>query len=355
VILVSPADGISIGLERERSGTFRPKERERAVTGYRVVLLLSPEERRAALEDDVATGLSAARKRIPSKWHYDAEGSRLFGEITTLPEYYLTRRERAILGRHAAEIVARAGADTLVELGAGTSEKTRLLLDAMSAAGSLNRVVVLDVDEPTLRTSAERLSREYPGAEVVAVVADLERHLGQLPSEGRRMIAFLGSSIGNFRPDERSALLRGLGAGMRAGDTFLLGTDLVKEPARLEAAYDDSRGVTARFSLNVLAVLNRELGADFDPEGFRHVAAWDPRNEWIDIRLRSLRAQRVRIETLDLEVRFDEDEELCTEISAKFRHERLVRELADAGLALAASWTDEDGDFAVALARAKAR
>jgi L-histidine Nalpha-methyltransferase len=326
-----------------------------AVAEPQLLRLLTPGGRRAALERDVAVGLTATPKRLPPKWHYDAEGSRLFAEITELPEYYLTRRERSILERHAAAITDRSGADTLVELGSGTSEKTQLLLDPIADGGRLHRIVLVDVDEQTLSASAERLSRSYPEAEVVAVVGDLEGQLGQLPSEGRRMVAFLGSSIGNFRPHERAALLRSVRAGLRPGETFLLGTDLVKDPARLRAAYDDASGVTARFSLNLLAVLNRELGADFDREAFRHVAAWDAQREWVDIRLRSLRGQRVRIEALDLDVCFDEGEELHTEISAKFRRAGLRRELDAAGLNLAGWWTDDAGDFALSLSRSTGR
>jgi len=317
-----------------------------------VEVLLGPEERRAALERDVREGLMATPKRLPPKWHYDAEGSRLFGEITRLPEYYLTRAEREILAARSDEIAAVSGADTLVELGAGTSEKTRLLLDALRDAGRLERVVVVDVDEETLRESAERLAGEYPGAAVHGVVGDLEEHLDALPREGRRLVAFLGSSIGNFEAPERAAFLRRLRETMEPGESFLLGTDLVKDPARLQAAYDDAAGVTPRFSLNLLSVLNRELEADFDPARFRHVPRWDPERELVDIRLRSLAPQRVRIGALGLEVEFAEGEELHTETSAKFRREGVERELGHAGFVLRKCWTDEAGDFALSLSGA---
>jgi L-histidine N-alpha-methyltransferase len=317
-----------------------------------VEVLLGPEERRAALERDVREGLMATPKRLPPKWHYDAEGSRLFGEITRLPEYYLTRAEREILAARSDEIAAVSGADTLVELGAGTSEKTRLLLDALRDAGRLERVVVVDVDEETLRESAERLAREYPDAAVHGVVGDLEEHLDALPRQGRRLVAFLGSSIGNFEAPERAAFLCRLRETMEPGESFLLGTDLVKDPARLHAAYDDAAGVTPRFSLNLLSVLNRELDADFDPARFRHVPRWDPERELVDIRLRSLAPQRVRIGALGLEVEFAEGEELHTETSAKFRREGVERELRDAGFALRECWTDEAGDFALSLSGA---
>ncbi len=317
-----------------------------------VEVLLGPDERRAALERDVRVGLAASPKRLPPKWHYDSEGSRLFGEITRLPEYYLTRAEREILERRAGEIAAASGADTLVELGAGTSEKTRLLLDALRAAGRLERIVVVDVDEETLRESAERLAREYPGAAVHGVVGDLEEHLDALPRAGRRLVAFLGSSIGNFEVPERAVFLRRLRETMEPGESFLLGTDLVKDAARLHAAYDDAAGVTPRFSLNLLHVLNRELDADFEPARFRHVPRWDPERELVDIRLRSLAPQRVRIGALGLEVEFAEGEDLHTETSAKFRRPGVERELRDAGFALREWWTDEAGDFALSLSEA---
>jgi L-histidine N-alpha-methyltransferase len=330
--------------------------REGRVTGATVpgpafTVLLGAGERRAALERDVRRGLAAQPKQLPPKWHYDEEGSRLFDEITRLPEYYLTRTERSILRSDAADIGAHAGADTLVELGAGTSEKTRLLLDAMRRGAGLRRIVVLDVDEATLAASAAQLAGEYPEADVHAVVGDIERHLAALPGDGRRLVAFLGSSIGNFAPAERLRLFAQLAAVLRRGESFLVGVDLVKDVDRLEAAYDDAAGVTARFSLNVLAVLNRELDADFDLDAFRHVAFWDAENEWIDIRLRSLREQRVHVRALDLEVAFAAGEELHSEISAKFRRDGIERELAAAGLEPAGWWSDPAGDFGLSLSR----
>jgi len=317
-----------------------------------IAVLLGPQDRLAALEHDVREGLTATPKRLPPKWHYDEEGSRLFSLITELPEYYLTRCEREILEARAGEIASKSGADTLVELGAGTSQKTRLLLDAMRDAGMLRRIVLLDVDEATLRTSAAQLAEEYAGVEVRGVVGDIQRHLGELPRGGRRMVAFLGSSIGNFLPRERGEFLAALYAVMEPGETFLLGADLVKDPARLVAAYDDAAGVTARFSLNLLSVLNNELGADFDLWRWEHVPRWDAERELMDIRLRSRAEQVVRFPTLGLEVRFAEGEELHTEISAKFRREGLETELAEAGLEPRAWWTDEAGDFAVSLSLA---
>ncbi len=315
-------------------------------------VLLGPNDRRELLDRDVREGLSDTPKRLATKWHYDEEGSRLFSAITELPEYYLTRRERAILEERAGEIAAASGADTLVELGAGTSTKTRLLLDAFRDRGSLARVVLLDVDETTLRQSAAKLADEYPGVEVHGVVGDIERHLGALPKEGRRMIAFLGSSIGNLNQAERATFLPALRRTMRPDETFLLGIDLVKDPARLVAAYDDAAGVTRNFSLNVLSVLNRELDGNFDLERFRHVPRWDAAEEKIDVRLRSLADQTVRFEALDFEVEFADGEELYTEISVKFRRTGIEGELRTAGFEPTEWWTDRDADFALSLSAA---
>jgi L-histidine N-alpha-methyltransferase len=301
------------------------------------------------LRADARAGLTASPKVLPPKWFYDEEGCRLFDEITQLPEYYPTRTERAILAARAGDIAASTSADTLVELGSGTSEKTRLLLDALSAQGSLRRFVPFDVSEPTLRDAAAAIELEYPGVEVHAVVGDFERHLDRLPAGGTRLVAFLGSTIGNLDPAGRARFYKSLAAGLGPDDALLLGTDLVKDTERLEAAYDDAAGVTAAFNRNVLAVLNRELGADFVPERFAHVAKWDPGEEWIEMRLRSQATQTVRVDELDLDVEFADGEEMRTEISAKFRRQRVEAELAAAGLALTAWWTDPDGDFALSL------
>jgi L-histidine N-alpha-methyltransferase len=244
-------------------------------------------------------------------------------------------------------------ADTLVELGAGTSEKTRFLLDAMSAAGCLRRFVAFDVSESTLRESAVRIADEYPGIDVTAVVGDFDHHLGEIPRGGRRLVAFLGSSIGNFGPDERTAFLGTLRAGLHAGDSFLLGIDLVKDAERLVAAYDDRAGVTAEFNRNVLRVVNRELDADFRPDCFDHVARWNAHEEWIELLLRSRLEQRVTIPGAGLTVQFRRGEELLTEISAKFRPERARDELAAAGFAVRELWTDTRGEFGLTLSAAR--
>jgi L-histidine N-alpha-methyltransferase len=311
---------------------------------------LDPDDAAAALRADVLAGLTATPKKLSPRWFYDERGSELFDEITRLPEYYPTRTERAILGARAGEIAAASGAEVLVELGSGTSEKTRLLLDALRAAGTLRRFVPFDVDPSVLRLAGAALTEEYPGLEVEGVVGDFTRHLGVLPRSGRRMVAFLGSTIGNLEPAPRAAFLAELAATLRPGDSLLLGTDLVKDPARLLRAYDDAAGVTAAFDRNLLAVLNRELKADFDPGAFEHVALWDAAHEWIEMRLRSTAEQVVTVAALDLDVRFVAGEELHTEVSAKFRREGVERELAAAGLRLTSWWTDPAGDFGLSLA-----
>jgi L-histidine N-alpha-methyltransferase len=310
-----------------------------------------PEERAEALRADVRRGLTATHKQLSPQWFYDERGSQLFDEITRLPEYYLTDRERDLLRGRAVEVAELTEANTLVELGSGTSEKTRLLMDALARRGTLRRYVPFDVSEETLRDSAAAIVDEYEGIEVHGVVGDFHRHLSALPEGRRRLVAFLGSTIGNLMPTERTDFVRSIGDVLTPGESLLLGADLVKDVARLEAAYNDSAGVTAAFNKNVLHVLNRELGADFDPDRFEHVARWNDAEEWIEMLLRSTSEQTVRIRELDLEVRFAAGEDLRTEISAKFRRERLERELADASFAVTRWWEHETGDFALLLAR----
>jgi L-histidine N-alpha-methyltransferase len=304
----------------------------------------------AALRSDARTGLTSSPKQLQPRWFYDEAGCLLFDRITCLDEYYLTRREREILVNHADDIAVATGADTLVELGSGTSEKTRILLDAFSEAGALQRFVPFDIAEATLRSAAAAVAAEYPGTSVHAVVGDFEHHAGLLPQEGLRVVAFLGSTIGNLVPAKRAKLLSEIAGNLDDGESLLLGCDLVKDPARLVAAYNDSFGVTAAFNLNVLSVLNRELGAGFDPERFAHVARFDAENEWIEMRLRSLESQTVPVVDLGIEVEFAEGEEMRTEVSTKFRREGIERELDAAGLDLRHFWSDEGGDFGVFLA-----
>jgi L-histidine N-alpha-methyltransferase len=316
----------------------------------RVDVHLEPGAMARALEADVRTGLGATPKTLPPKWFYDDRGSELFEEITRLPEYYPTRTERAILGDHAGDVAELTKADTLVELGSGTSEKTRILLDALTETGTLRRFVPFDVSEQTLRTAAATISDDYDGVAVHAVVGDFEHHLGELPTDGTRVVAFLGSTIGNLAPAPRAEFLADLAASLNPGDALLLGADLVKDADRLVAAYDDAAGITAAFNRNVLQVVNRELAADFDPDAFAHVARWDPVDEWMEMRLRAEGEQRARIARLDLDVHFAAGEEIRTEISAKFRRAGLERELVAAGLRPAEWWTDPAGDFALSLA-----
>ena len=311
---------------------------------------LTPADLEAALRADVAVGLTAQPKSLPPKWFYDPRGSQLFDEITRLPEYYPTRRERDLLASVADEVAAVTRAETLIELGSGTSEKTGLLLAALTSAGSLRRFVPVDVDEVTLTSAAQAIAAAYPGVTVHAVVGDFERHLPLLPRGGRRLVAFLGSTIGNLEPGPRARFLATLAATLSDGDALLLGIDLVKDPARLVAAYDDRAGITAEFNKNVLHVLNRALGAVFDPEAFDHVALWDAESEWMEMRLQARRPLRVHMPALNLTADFAQGEALRTEVSAKFRRERVAAELAAAGLDLMHWWTDPDSDVALTLA-----
>jgi L-histidine N-alpha-methyltransferase len=305
----------------------------------------------AGMAEDVREGLSCPFKELPPKYFYDERGSELFEAITELDEYYPTRAERAILDRRAGEIVAAAGPTTLIELGSGAASKTRCLLDAMSDAGTLETYVPVDISEEITRRIAEELTSEYEGLRVHGIVCDYETHLERVPREEGGLIAFLGGTIGNFRPAPRRSFLARIATLMYPGDRFLLGTDLVKDPAVLELAYNDPAGVTAEFNKNVLHVLNRELDANFEPDAFEHVAFWDADNEWIDIRLRSLAEQFIDLRQLDMRSHFARNEEMRTEISTKFTRERLEASYADAGLELVEWWTDPDELYALSLAK----
>jgi L-histidine N-alpha-methyltransferase len=315
-----------------------------------VDVLVTAEDRDAAMRADVRDGLLSRPRSIPPVWFYDETGSKLFDEITRLPEYYLTRAEKSILTESAGEIVDRASADTLVELGSGTSEKTRLLLDAMAAAGTLERVVLLDISEEILHEAAEGIADRYD-VDVYAVVGDFRTDVSRLPRGGRQLWAFLGSTIGNFVPAERATMFASIRSVLGAGDHLLLGTDLVKNPDRLVAAYDDAEGVTAQFNLNVLAVLNAALGSDFDPGRFEHVALWNDTGSWIEMRLRSSEDQSVEIPDIGIRLELAGGEEILTEISAKFDPDSLARELAAAGLDTRVTWRDTGGDFQLSLTR----
>jgi L-histidine N-alpha-methyltransferase len=279
------------------------------------------------MADEVRDGLQRELKELPPKYFYDARGSELFDRITELPEYYPTRCERSILNRRAPEIVGAADAFELVELGSGSASKTRALLFAMAGAGMLGRYVPFDCSESVVERSARELVEALPGLEVHGVVGDFERDLGKLPAGGRRIVAFLGGTIGNFYPEERAAFLATLRSTLGPADHLLLGSDLVKDVEVLEAAYNDSEGVTAEFNRNVLHVLNNELDGDFDPGAFEHVAFFDREESWIEMRLRARGALRVRLPGAGLEVAFADGEEMRTEISAKFTPDGIEEEL----------------------------
>lgn len=313
---------------------------------------LTPDHAERSLSQDARLGLTSSPRWLPSKWFYDARGSDLFEEITRLQEYYPTRAERSILLTHAGDIARRTGAHTLVELGSGSSDKTRLLLDALQGAGTLREYVPLDVSETALREAVSAMHDDYPGLAVHGVVGDFTEHLDRVPGQSPRIVAFLGGTIGNLFPHERADFLGQVRDCLEPGEWLLLGTDLVKDPRVLVAAYDDAAGVTAQFNRNVLAVLNRELGANFDVESFEHHAIWDPENEWIEMRLRSAAAARVTVPVLDLDISLAAGEEIRTEISAKFRREGIDSELTKAGFELDSWWTDPQGRFGLSLAMA---
>jgi len=314
-------------------------------------VLVTPDHAERSLRRDALLGLTSSPRWLPPKWFYDARGSDLFEEITRLPEYYPTRAESSILNARARDIARRTGAHTLVELGSGSSEKTRLLLDALREGGTLRQYVPLDVSEAALREAVAAIHTDYPGLTIHGVVADFTEHLDQIPGQTPRLVAFLGGTIGNFFPQERAAFFDALHKTLARGDWLLLGTDLVKSPEILVPAYDDAAGVTAQFNRNVLAVLNRELGANFDPDSYQHVAVWDPENEWIEMRLRA-GAAAVSLPEIGLDIVLAPGEEIRTEISAKFRREGIENELAAAGFGLESWWTDPAGLFALSLARA---
>jgi L-histidine N-alpha-methyltransferase len=317
---------------------------------YTIDVHLSPDDVQRQMRQDALVGLLADEKSIPPVWFYDERGSRLFEDITQLPEYYPTRAERALLETHAASIAEQSKADTLVELGAGSCSKTRVLLTALQQAGTLTRYVPFDVSDEFLRGAASALSEEYEALDVHLVIGDFHHHLPEIPTEGRRMVAFLGGTIGNLNPAQRARFFFDLNCTMSSDDSLLLGADLVKDRARLVAAYDDAAGVTADFNRNVLRVLNEQLGADFDPDRFRHVAVWNEDEQWIEMRLRAEEATVVSLAGAGITVTFDEDEDLLTEISAKFTPARIERELGEAGFVVDGLWGAEEGEFLLVLA-----
>jgi L-histidine N-alpha-methyltransferase len=326
------------------------------ITNQRVTIdvHLPPGGPLSGMAADVRAGLTKPFKELSPRYFYDERGSELFERITELPEYYPTRAERAILRRHAGDICEEAGGPTtLIELGSGSAAKTRVLLDAMDEAGCLHAYAPVDISEQITRETADAIAAEY-GITVHGLVCDFERDLERIPLAGPRTIAFLGGTIGNFEPSQRASFLSRVANLLGPRDHLLLGTDLIKARRTLEAAYDDAAGITAAFNKNVLAVLNRELGADFDLDAFEHVAFWDDENLWVDVRLRSLARQMVEISSLGIRVAFARGEEMRTEISTKFARDGLAGIYGEAGLEMVGWWTDPDGLFALSLARRSA-
>jgi L-histidine N-alpha-methyltransferase len=305
----------------------------------------------AADRGELRRALSESPPRIPSRFFYDDRGSELFERITELPEYYQTRTEAALLEQTADRIVETSGATELVEIGSGAATKTRILLDAMERAGRLTRYVPMDVSEGTVRRVADELAVEYPGVEIHGLVGDFLRHLDEIPEGGRRLVIFLGGTIGNLAPAEARGFLRRLHDAMGEGDSLLLGTDLIKDVALLEAAYDDAQGVTAEFNLNVLDNVNRSTGGDFDRRRFRHRAFYDRDRDWIEMRLVATEPQTVRLPGLGLTLELAPGDEILTEISAKYDRDRATRLLADGGFELVEWYTDPDDLFGLSLAR----
>lgn len=321
----------------------------KAASTIEIDVRLSEGDLAQQLQRDAREGLLSTPRRIPSKWIYDQRGSELFDQITRLPEYYLTRCERSILERESATIAALTGANTLIELGSGTSEKTRLLIDALTAAGTLECFAPFDVHEATLRSSGKQLAAWYPGLTVHGIAGDFEQHLYDLPGFDHRLAAFLGSTIGNLDPQQRGALFGQLAAALGTGGHFLLGVDLVKDIEVMEAAYNDSAGISAEFNRNILSVLNHKLDADFEPGRFRHVAFFNPGQEWMEMWLEAEQAQVVTIAGLEEEIKFEEGERVHTEISAKFWRQGIEAELSTAGFQPIRWFTDAQGYFALSL------
>ncbi len=304
----------------------------------------------ASLADDVRDGLARNPKTLPPKYFYDARGSELFEQITGLPEYYPTRVEQSILDSCGAEIIGHVQPEELVELGPGSARKTHALLDPMFEAGLAHKYVPVDVSETAVRECAARLAERYEGLEIHGVVGDFETHLDRVPANGgRRLFAFLGGTIGNFEPRERLVILRNLRDQLESGDRLLIGTDLRKDRGQLEAAYNDSAGVTAEFNRNVLHVINSNLAGDLDPARFEHVAVYDDRHSRIEMRLRAIESHTARVDALGMEIDFAQGEEIRTEISCKFTRDGLAREYQSAGLELERWYTDDEALFAISL------
>ena len=324
-----------------------PVPRE-AQPSFTLTRLEAPLDQRMLLARDAREGLSARPKRLPPRWFYDERGCRLFEEITRLPEYYLTRAEEALLARIAARVMASVRPSEIVELGSGSSRKTNALLAAMRAVGSGDRYVAFDCAEESIRQAARALQAQFAWLSVDGVVGDFACDVARIPRGGRRLVAFLGSTVGNLDEAERAAFFGSVGELLHEGDRLLLGVDLVKDGAVLHAAYDDAQGVTARFNLNMLSVMNAQLGAAFPLDAFLHVARWVPERSRIEMHLRALRALEVPVPGAGVVARFAEGEEMLTEISCKFTRDGVASELGDAGLRVE-SW-DDDTRFALLVA-----
>jgi L-histidine Nalpha-methyltransferase len=304
----------------------------------------------ATIADDVRAGLARTPKELPPKYFYDERGSQLFEQITRLPEYYPTRAEQQILDRVAPEIVGETEPGELVELGPGSARKTHALLAPMLERSEGATYVPVDVSESAVRELADRLSNTYDGIQIHGVVADFEHDLERLRANGdRRLVAFLGGTLGNFDKRQRIEFLRHTRMMLGPDDRLLIGTDLVKDRQRLEAAYNDSAGVTAEFNRNVLRVVNANLDGDLDPDGFDHVAFYDERRRRIEMRLRAREAHSSRIDALAMDVEFERGEEIRTEISCKFTRAALEREYASASLDMLGWYTDDENLFALSL------
>ncbi len=304
-----------------------------------------------ALREEVQQAFTSLPKELSPRWLYDQRGSELFDQITELDVYYPTEAERLLLVEHAETIVATVGVDTVIELGSGTSDKTRILLDTFVRDGQLKQFVPFDVSESMLTSALALLGDRYPGISITPVAGDFNLHLDQLPQAESRMLVFLGGTIGNFYSEERAAFLRSIADVLIPGEWFLLGADLVKDPARILAAYDDDAGVTAEFILNVLHVLNRELDADLPLDDFEYVVTWDAEEERVDMRVRAKTQIRSMVGALDLAVTFEEGEELRVEISTKFHPAVLTAELEAAGLAVRHQFLADGDEFGLFLAQ----
>jgi L-histidine N-alpha-methyltransferase len=315
------------------------------------VNLLPPGLLDDALREDVRAGLTATPKSLPSRWRYDLHGRALFEKVTQLPGYYPAKAEGAILGAAASRIAKLSAAATVVELGPASPGRTRLVLDALRARGGLAAYVGVDVNAHAVGETARALADEYPELAIRPIETDFEGHLGLpgYPGTGTTLVLSLGPTFGSMPPAQRAAFLSGVRARLSAGDALLLGGALVKDPSVLVAAYHDGVGLTAALNRNILVMLNHRLGADFDPDAFDHVAVWVPEAARVELRLRSVVRQQVRVPGAGLAVSFAPGEEMRTEIATRFRRDGLEAALAAAGLAVRAWWTDADESFGVSL------